>query len=178
VRQVLEYSGDLSEATDTLLGSSRLCGANVILGDAKAPKAIVIEACAHRYQVFEPIAGRDFLARSNHFISPELAQTQRGVLYVKERLGSETRLAQLLSLLEYNGGRIGVNTGTGFLPEGDLCSSTAPSQIARADESPSELQCALFDPTRLTMRVRTKATEDSPAAYVDLDLRSALLDQR
>jgi len=173
LRQALERAGDLTEAADIVLAAKRLHGGNVILGDGKAPKAITIEASAHRYAIFEPGAEGDLIVRTNHFLDPELALIQCGAIPVSERADSEARLTGLQGLLAPSRGWIGVREGLSFL-RNDYASRDEGGTLHSAES----LHRVLFYPGEMTMWVSQDSISVSPRSYVDLDLRSLLFGDR
>jgi len=148
LRRVLEHAGDLSEALHVLLAADRLCGGNVVLGDGKAPEAIAVELSAHRHAVFEADAESEPLARTNHFLDPDLELAQRDVLSGQERAASQARLNRLQALLEFNRGWMGADKGLALLRD---------EHDARFNDAmvygPYTLQSVLFHPERLTLWV-------------------------
>lgn len=175
LRRVLESAGDLAEAVNVILAASRLCGGNVILGDGKAPGALVIELSAHRHAVFEANTESDLLACTNHFLDPELALAQRHVVSAQERATSEARLDRLQTLLEFNSGWIGVEKGLAFLRDDHDPQGSAGSSSDRTVYGPRTLQSALFCPGNLTIWVARGNFAVPLGQYVNLDLSSSLL---
>jgi hypothetical protein len=148
LRRVLEHAGDLTEALHTLLAADRLYGGNVVLGDGKAPEAIAVELSAHRHAVFEGDSESEPLARTNHFLDPDLELAQRDVLSEQERVASEARLDRWQALLEFNKGWMGSDKGLALMRD---------EHDARFNKGmvygPYALQSVLFCPERLTLWV-------------------------
>ena len=161
LRQVLQSSGDLTEAANVILSAHRICGGNVLLGDGKAPAAVAIELSAHRHAMFEANAEGGLLARTNHFLDSELALAQQELLPAPERAASEARLEHLQALLEVNRGWIGMDKALAFL-----------------SDAGGTMQSVLFDPGKLTMWMAQDDGTAPNASYVRLDFASALLGRR
>ena len=86
VQQVLDHAGNISQAINYIT-SNRTAGWTFIIADAKVPVGYAIETTAHHYYVgsynnaVESIPPfweiKEVVRRTNFFISPELASTQR-----------------------------------------------------------------------------------------------------
>ena len=172
IRRVLERAGDLTEAVNTLIAANRLCGGNVILGDGKAPKATVVELSAHRQVIFED-TDEGLLARTDHFLDPELELMQQGVLLAQERFDSEMRLAKLQKLLKLNSAWIGVEKGLAFLGS-EYGQSSADIGTDTVMPGARILQCVLFYPDKLALWV-AQGDVLSTEHYANLGLASVLL---
>jgi hypothetical protein len=172
LRQVLENSGTLTEAVDLLLSNKRLYGGNVILGDGKAPQAVVLELSAHQHALFEADSASDLVLRTNHFVDTELAAAQRAVLSSDELGASETRMEHLKAVLESNQGWIGTDKALAFLEDiVDVPSSET--------KGVGTLQTVLLSPARFTLWVgQRNARAATPEAYIRLDFASELLGSR
>jgi hypothetical protein len=172
LRQVLESSGSLTEAVDTLLSTKRLYGGNVILGDGKAPQGVVLELSAHQYALFEAGSASDFVLRTNHFVDTELALAQRAVLNADELAASETRMEHLEGVLESNQGWIGTDKALAFLADMDDAPSSGATGVGT-------LQTVLLSPARFTLWIGQRNTSAAtPEAYIRLDFASELLRSR
>ena len=171
LRQVLERAGDLTEAVNVILASRRLYGGNVIIGDGKAPEAIAIELSAHRHSIFKANTESGLLARTNHFLGPELALAQRDVLSEQERAASTARLNRLQSLLEFNSNWIGVEKGLTFLRDDYDARASSGRGSDQMVYGPYTLQSILFYPGRLTVWV---ANGNPMTPYTKLDLTLSL----
>ena len=149
LRQVLEGAGDTSQGLQLLLSADRLCGGNVLLGDAKVPEATAVELSAHRHAIFETARSETVLVRTNHFVDSDLAVTQTAVLTEAQRLESMAHSDRLHELLKWNAGWISATKALEILDDDwrvQLQSNGAESASA------AELQVAqmlLFDPQRL-----------------------------
>jgi hypothetical protein len=183
LRRVLESAGDLGEAVHVLLGAHRLYGGNVLLGDGKAPAAIAVELSAHRHAVFEAAAEGEPLARTNHFLDPDLSLTQSDVLPERHRAVSEARLDSLQALLELNRGWIGADKGLTLLMDDLEAPFNAGGSSDRTIYGPDTLQSVLFYPERLTLwvaqgavlRSLARASMTTPSRpYVSLALTTSL----
>jgi hypothetical protein len=171
-RRVLESAGDLTEALDVFLSANRLCGGNVVLGDGKVPEAIAVELSAHRHAVFEADTESDLLARTNHFLDPGLALTQRDVLSEQERAASEAHLDGLQSLLELNRGRIDPDKGLTLLRDDRGAGYHTGSPSGGTVYQPATLQSVLLYPEGLTIWVAQVGGTTRPESYVHLALTS------
>ena len=169
LRQVLEGAGDLSEATNLVLSSACLSGGNWILGDGKAPDALVIELSAHRHALYEADATGGVLARTDHWLDPDLALIQQGVLSDAEREASAARLTRLQTLLQFNSGWIGTQKALAFLEDVQAVSG------AGAASTPRFVHSVLFCPSRLTVWLANVDAQTGRSPYVSLDLSTALL---
>jgi len=173
LRQTLERAGDLTEAMDLMLAPGRLYGGNVILGDGKAPKAIVIEASANRHAVFEPEADSTLVVRTNHFLDPELALIQHEVLPGPEKAASKACLTELHALLAPHEGWIGAREGLAFLRN-----DHASSGQGEPSDSAQTLHSVLFYPGKLAMWVAPDNVRVSHRSHISLDLNLSLLGDR
>ncbi|MBI3099091.1 MAG: hypothetical protein HYY93_12740 [Planctomycetes bacterium] len=87
LRDILDRSKTLNEALDLMRKGPRTCGYNFIFSDGSIPRAVAVEVTRTKMAVFEAgDRGEDLqphwslphgVRRVNHFISPELAKTQR-----------------------------------------------------------------------------------------------------
>jgi hypothetical protein len=146
LRQVMAGAGDSSQALQLLLSADRLCGGNVLLGDAKVPEATAVELSAHRHAIFEATELAKALVRTNHFLDSGLAVAQEGVLAAAERVGSVTRFGRLRELLESNASWIGTAKALEILKD-DPCAPLGANETADASElGPQVAQLLLFDP--------------------------------
>jgi len=168
LRQVLQHAGNLDEAVNTLLAAPRSTGGNVLLGDGKAPNAIVLELSTHHYAIFESSGEEGLLARTNHFIDPELALLQEETPTVQEKKPSKTRLEQIQAQLHFNHGWIGMEKALTFLQEDR---ETTSQNMPGAPVIP--FYSALFCPGRLTVWIAYNGK--APKPYTLLNLREALL---
>lgn len=103
LRDVLQDAGDIPAALTILAGEERTTGHNVLLGGGKGPDARAVEFSQHLYSVFE--AQNDFVARTNHFLDEDLAETQRS-LSCWQGDESWAQLEGLLQALESDYGRL------------------------------------------------------------------------
>jgi len=172
LRQVLEGAGDLSEAINLVLSSPRLSGGNWILGDGKAPDALVIELSAHRHALYETDAAGGVLARTDHWLDPDLALIQQGVLSDAGREASAARLARLQTLLQFNSGWIGTQKALAFLEDVQAASGDG------AASTPRFVHSVLFCPSRLTVWLANADVQTVRNPYVSLDLSTVLLARR
>lgn len=178
LRQVLQNAGDLGEAESILLGGPRLCGGNVLLADGKAPEAMLIELSAHRQAIFEASPDTALLARTSHFLSPDLQATQRDVFAGPESDRSELRYARLLAMLQMNSGWISLEKGLAFLRD-DQDYQAGGEYGLDIPQSPRTLHSVLLYPGQLTLWVMQGQdrhslpqtnSSDPPPRYVELDL--------
>ena len=173
LRQALGRARDLGEAMDVILSAPRLSGGNVILADAKTPKAVAIEASAHRYAIFESTAECDALARTNHFLDPELALSQQGVLPDPERPANRVRLLELRSLV-CSSSQMDVETGLAILRD-DRVTGYPGNASYSDDRSTGVLQSVLFHPSALAMWVARSSAAASSGLHVRIELGASLL---
>lgn len=66
LRQVLQYSGDLSQALRIVASAPRAGGANVVIGDGKLASAAALEVTTRRHALFE--AQDDYVVRTGQFL--------------------------------------------------------------------------------------------------------------
>ena len=169
LRRVLESSGDLPTAINILLAGKRLCGGNVVLADGKAPEAVAIEMSAHRQAVLEADTQGGTLARTNHFVTPELAMTQQDILPERDRAASQARLDRLQTLLEVNYGWLGKEKGVALLMD---TYTTRQDNVSTTVHEPRALESILFQPGQLMMQMVQNGgnTPSRPFLNLTMDL--------
>jgi hypothetical protein len=146
LRQVMEGAGDTEQALQWLLSAERMCGGNVLLGDAKVPEAAAVELSAHRHALFDTDGSVQAIVRTNHFVDSGLTVAQEGALSEAERLASMTRLDRLRDLLQWNAGWIGAEKALEILKDDPRPQSTAHDDAEVAVLGRSAAQVTLFDP--------------------------------
>jgi hypothetical protein len=139
LRQVLDDCVDIESLTMKLMSTPRLYGGNIIAADGKAPQGIAIELSAHRQALFPAGVLAEDLARTNHFLSAELASSQEMVLGARDRQASESRLSRVEDWLSRNRGWIGVDKALALLVDIGV-------GAAEAERGGGTLQSALFVP--------------------------------
>ncbi len=159
LRQVLEAAGDSAQGLQLLLSADRLCGGNVLLGDAQVPEAVAVELSAHRHAIFETAGPAQVVMRTNHFLDSGLAVAQEGELAEAELLESIARFDRLCELLEWNAGWIGATKALEILKD----DARVPYGASRAEGvSGAERQAAqmvLFEPQGHEMWVLQRGRE-------------------
>lgn len=175
LRDVLQSAGDLDEALNVILATPRLTSGNVLLGDGKGPATIALELSAHRHAIFEVGAQRGLLARTNHFIHPELALLQQGVLSEQERETSKARLSRIQSQLEFNQSWMSVEKAIAFLIEDSNVTSSTLLDAKAASNWASPLQSVLLCPGKFTIWVASNGRMEGAISYIKLNLSQALL---
>jgi len=153
LRQVLEGAGDTGQGLQLLLSADRLCGGNVVLGDAKVPEATVVELSAHRHAVFENVESEKVVVRTNHFLDSDLAVTQSAVLTEAERLESVERFDGLRELLKWNAGWIGSAKALEILEHESGAQFQSSKAHSASDPEPHVAHMLLFDPQKLEVWV-------------------------
>jgi hypothetical protein len=148
LRQVLERAGDMDQGLQSLLSAARLCGGNVLMGDAKVPQAAAVELSAHRHATFEVAGSAEVVARTNHFVDGGLAVGQAELMSEGERLASVARLSSLYELLELNAGWIGASKALTILKDDPRAPSTVAATAGTTDASRAAAHMVLFDPRR------------------------------
>ncbi len=168
LRRVLQAAGSLDEAINTILASPRLTGGNVLLGDGKGPRAVALELSPHRYAIFEVEAEHGLLARTDHFLRPELSLLQQERLSAQEEQTSRIRLEQIRHQLEWNHGWLGAEKALAFLEKDkDIISKHAQ------ESDVASLYSTLFCPGRLTFWIAPSVTASK--SYIQLNVKEALL---
>ena len=149
LREVLQYSSNLTEAVDIICQTDRTFGMNLVLGDGKNLNACAIEVSANYCKVFwagdpaediEPhYSIPNAVRRTNHYVDPELAATQRSSYDPRiSSVGSWDRYEKLSELIDDNYGNITAEMSIEFLrtppvawAEGNpQCSGTSHSASA------------------------------------------------
>ncbi len=153
LRQVMDGAGNTSQALQLLLSAERLCGGNVLLGDAKVPEATAVELSAHRHAIFGTEESVDIVVRTNHFLDGGLAMAQEDVLTDAERLESAARFDRLRELLEWNAGWIGTTKALGMLKDDPRVQPGVSEAMDTSDPERQSAQTVLFDPQRRGMWV-------------------------
>lgn len=160
LRQVLEGAGDMDQGLQLLLSSGRLCGGNVLIGDARVPEAAAVELSAHRHAVFELAGSAQVLARTNHFLDNGLAVAQDGLLSAAERAESVARLSRLNELLTWNAGWIGTGKALQILKDDPgVLSETSADALGTPETEPPVAQMVLFDPQEGAMWILQGGSE-------------------
>jgi len=126
LRQVLQYSNNLTEAIDIICQTDRTVGWNIVLGDGKNLNTCVTETSANYCKVFwagdpaediEPhYSIPNAVRRTNHYVDSELAATQRSPY--DPRVGWESswdRYEKLSQLILDNYGNIDAEMSIEFL---------------------------------------------------------------
>ncbi|MFO7997236.1 MAG: C45 family autoproteolytic acyltransferase/hydrolase [Dehalococcoidia bacterium] len=126
LKQVLQYSDSLTQAINIVNGTERTTGRNIVLGDGKNLNACAVEISASSCKVFwagDPAEDVDphysipnAIRRTNHYVDPELAATQRDPY--DPRVGwnwSWDRYEKLSELIEDNYGNINAEMSIEFL---------------------------------------------------------------
>jgi hypothetical protein len=184
LRQVLQTAGDLTQAMNLLLASSRLYGGTLLLGDGKAPDAVAIDLSAHRLALYEAAEDMCVLARTNHFVQRDLAATQRAVLAGCEEEASVARLDRLLTVLELNSGWISTEKGLTMLRDDRQAQLESSAGVAHGDQAEAAPHSVLLCPSSLMMWVgRLHASEPQSGSvspvltepYLALDVASLFL---
>lgn len=184
LRQVLQTAGDLAEAMNILLASSRLCGGTLLLGDGKAPEAMAVDLSAHRLALYEPAENMPVLARTNHFIDQDLATTQRAVLPGCEEEASMARLGRLLLVLELNSGWISTEKSLAVLWDDRRAQLEGSPGVAHQDQVAAPPYSVLFCPSHLMLWIGrwnasepqvSEASQGLTELYLSLDVSSMLL---
>jgi len=162
LKQVLQYSNNLMEATDIICQTPRTKGWNIVLGDGKDLNAAAVEISADHCKVFwagdpaEDIEPHynipNAVRRTGHYVDPELAATQRSPYdpRVTWCAGSWDRYEKLSQLIEDNYGNIDAEESMEFL-------RTPPVAW-----DPITVRCILFDSTDLELWVAS-ANSTTPA---------------
>jgi hypothetical protein len=157
LKQVLQYSSNITEAIDIICQTPRTTGRNILLGDSRNLNAAAVEISANYSKVFWPgdpaediephYSIPNAVRRANHYVDPELAATQRSPydprLY-DPRYGwgySWLRYEKLSELIEDNYGNIGAEKAMEFM-------RTPPVAWY-----PINSWCTLFDSTDLELWV-------------------------
>jgi isopenicillin-N N-acyltransferase-like protein len=165
LKQVLQYSNNLTEAIDIICQTPRTSGWNILLGDSRNLNAAAVEVSANYCKVFwagdpaEDIGPHysipNAVRRTNHYVDPELAATQRSPYDPREwwysiLTNSWDRYEKLSELIEDNYGNISAEMSIEFL-------RTPPVAW-----DPINLQSILFDSTDLELWVAS-ANSTTPA---------------
>ncbi len=183
LRQVVQGAGDLAQAMNILMASSRLCGGTLLLGDGKAPEAVAVELSAHRLADYEAAEDIGVLARTNHFIDGDLAATQSAVLPGCEQEASMARLNRLLTVLELNSGWIGTEKGLAVLGDDRQAQLGGSCGISNGDQNAVAPHSVLLCPGSLRLwigRLDTSEPEVDESSqslvgqYLDLSVASML----
>ena len=161
LRQVLQYSNNITEAIDIICQTPRISGWNILLGDGRNLNAAAVEISANYCKVFWPGDPAEDIEphynitnavrRANHYVDPDLAATQRSPY--DPRVGwnwSWNRYEKLSQLIEDNYGNITAETSMDFI-------RTPPVAWY-----PINYICILFDSTDLELWV-AYANSTTPA---------------
>jgi hypothetical protein len=184
LRQVLQTAGDLTQAVNILVASSRLFGGTLLLGDGKAPEAMAVDLSAHRLALHEPAEDMPVLARTNHFIDQDLAATQRTVLPSCEQEASMARLGRLLTVLELNSGWISTEKSLAVLWDDRRAQLEGTPGVAHGDQIAAPPYSVLFCPSQLMLWIGPwnasapqvgEASQGMTTLYLPLDVSSLVL---
>ncbi len=125
LREILEWSGDLSQATEIVASASRSGSYNLVLGDGKPASAGAMECSAHRYLLFG--APEDYLLRTNHFQAPALSSLQ------EKDEESEARYGRWQESLERYYGKMGLWRVVDLLGSGEEGEGVLGAVMAASD---------------------------------------------
>jgi hypothetical protein len=178
LRQALEGSDDLDGVTNTILGSARICGGNLIVADSTAPEALTIELSAHRHALLSASKTGEFVACANHFLDRELAATQPTVQRNDGRAESESRLRSLQTALELNLGWIGVEKALRIM--GELAGGSGSMALGLNNRTKTSclLQGILWSHDQLTLLLSQGCSPTDPDGRTRLDLRTLFSSDR
>jgi isopenicillin-N N-acyltransferase-like protein len=155
-RKVLQYANNLTEAIDIICQADRTTGHHILLGDGTNLNGAAVEISDNHCKVFwagdpaedvEPhYSIEDSVRRTNHYVDPDLAATQRSPY--DPRVGwnwTWNRYEKLSELIEENYGDIDAEMSIEFL-------RTPPVAWAEIN-----LQSVVFDSTDLELWVADAA---------------------
>ncbi|MBC8274279.1 MAG: hypothetical protein H8E40_04840, partial [Chloroflexi bacterium] len=156
LRKVLQYSNNLTEAINIICQTDRTIGYNIVLGDGKNLNAAVVEISDNYCKVFwagDPAEDTqphtsipNAVRRTNHYVDPELAATQRSPYDPRVGWGwSWDRYEKLSQLILDNYGNIDAEMSIEFL-------RTPPVAWAAIN-----LQSMVFDSTDIELWVADAA---------------------
>jgi hypothetical protein len=160
MRDVLQYARDIPAALRILASADRTTGHNVLVGDGKRPDAQVVELATHLYAVFE--SEGNFVARTQHYLDANLAQTQRSLSWWPEE-DSWEHLDALLTELEADYGRLDAAGAVRLiqqLPVGPEASQSAADDVV--------VRGVVLVVSDLEIRLVTDSGDD-PGPVVSLD---------
>lgn len=154
-KKTLQYSNNLSQAINIINQTDRATGHNILLGDGKNLNACVVEVSDNYVKAFwagDPAEDvyphfriKNAVRRTNHYVDPELAATQRSPYDPRDDWNwSWSRYEKLSQLILDNYGNISAETSIEFLK--------TPPVAGCAGVSPN-LQSMVFDSTDLELWV-------------------------
>ncbi|NIN63362.1 MAG: hypothetical protein GTO63_01320 [Anaerolineae bacterium] len=112
LREVLHHAGDIRTSVSLIASGRRTSGYNVLIGDGKPADAQAVELSAHQYAVFQ--AENDLLVRTNHYLDPDLSETQQ-IVSQTEQQDSRGRFDEIYEGLYSDYGRLDLLTAVDLL---------------------------------------------------------------
>jgi len=102
LREAVQYADSVEEAEDMVIASDRTMGLNYMFTDGFTTEASVLEVSGAKYAVREA-EDKDYLVATNHYMSPDMLDQQRGYEPTHTTM---VRYARLTQLLDENYGRV------------------------------------------------------------------------
>lgn len=172
LRMLLERAGTLEEAYSVLADNPRTTGYNALITDGKIDSGIVVEMSAEN--IFRKGPDDGFLVRTNHYLHPKLAATQKkaqAMMYGKKKTNSHYRYDRITQLLEENKGDIGVDTAKSILRDKfDLESGEISDDYTNTVCKKSTLQSVVMVPETGELYVALTELPAPEGDYVKLKL--------
>ncbi|HHT26081.1 MAG TPA: BamA/TamA family outer membrane protein [Firmicutes bacterium] len=155
LREVMERAETLDQAVHIIKEAPRTIGLNILIGDAKEPRAVVVEAAANHYAVR---TADDFIAATNRYASSQMQPYQRAGWYA-----SALRDSRLAELEMEHRGRFNAQVLATVLRDKFSADSAAHQGMVRGIDNANTMASLVFDPTRGLMWVGVQ-DENAPAS--------------
>jgi predicted choloylglycine hydrolase len=161
LREVIERAETLDQAVQIIKDTPRTVGLNILIGDAKEPKAVVMEVSANHWAIR---TADDFITATNRYAASSMQSYQQAGWY-SSALRDE-RLSELE--VEYRG-RFNAQVLAAVLRDKFSESSVAHEGMVRGIDNANTMASVIFDPTRQLMWV---GVQDESAPSSDRTLQA------
>jgi tetratricopeptide (TPR) repeat protein/predicted choloylglycine hydrolase len=144
LREIAERAETLEQAVAIIKETPRTIGLNIMVGDAKIPKAVVVEVSADHYSVRE--ATDDYISATNRYATEPMQQYQQPGWY-----SSALRDMRLAELYEQQRGQFTPAVMAEVLRDKFGPGTRPYNELIRGIESDSTMASLIFDGTRQLM---------------------------
>lgn len=169
LREIAERAETLEQAVAIIKQTPRTIGLNIMIGDAKIPKAIVVEVSADHYSIRE--VTNDYISATNRYATETMQQYQQPGWY-----SSALRDMRLAQLYEEQQGQFTPEVMAEVLRDKFNPGTRPYNELLRGIESDSTMASLIFDGTRQLMwvGVQDPSAPASDRTMLAFSLSSAL----
>lgn len=155
LREIVENAQTLEQAIEIVRQAPRTIGLNIMIGDSKIPRAVVVEVSANHYAVRTADAG--FLSATNRYAAEPMRALQQPGWY-----SSATRDERLDELAVSRSGAISAPVMAEILRDKFAPDSAAHQGLLQGIDNAATMASVIFDPERQLMWVGVQ-DEAAPA---------------